>query len=203
MVVLRPDEELRELESLSLTIKSMFCEREKVPVSNINQKNDKSTQESQEWSFWDRLKENLRPPSAIYDHDNTSGHGISVNNFSIVSRQAQRVNDASLNKNLGKFQTPYLGWTSPFTQFLGAHSFNIGKYGSIRGCQLPPLALCLFLLHTYSVAIYGMYSLVSITFSPADLMKPCLCWNCESLSMITYIALLKQYKEFYNNNNWI
>ena len=32
MVVLRPDEELRELESLSLTIKSMFCEREKVPV---------------------------------------------------------------------------------------------------------------------------------------------------------------------------
>ena len=37
MVVLRPDEELRELESLSLTIKSMFCKREKVPVSNVNQ----------------------------------------------------------------------------------------------------------------------------------------------------------------------
>ena len=35
MVVLRPDEELRELESLSLTIKSMFCKREKVPVSNL------------------------------------------------------------------------------------------------------------------------------------------------------------------------
>ena len=30
----RPDEELRELESLSLTIKSMFCERENVPVIN-------------------------------------------------------------------------------------------------------------------------------------------------------------------------
>ena len=44
LVVLRPDEELRELESLSLTIKSMFCEREKVPVLNINQQNDKSTQ---------------------------------------------------------------------------------------------------------------------------------------------------------------
>ena len=38
MVVLRPDEELRELESLSLTIKSMFCEREKVPVSNTLEK---------------------------------------------------------------------------------------------------------------------------------------------------------------------
>ena len=33
-----------ELESLSLTIKSMFCEREKVPVINTNQENDKSTQ---------------------------------------------------------------------------------------------------------------------------------------------------------------
>ena len=30
LVVLRPDEELRDLESLSLTIKSMFCKREKV-----------------------------------------------------------------------------------------------------------------------------------------------------------------------------
>ena len=45
-VVLRPYEEVRELESLSLTIKSMFCEREKVPALNINQQNDKSTQES-------------------------------------------------------------------------------------------------------------------------------------------------------------
>ena len=45
LVVLRLDEELRELESLSLTIKSMFCERERVPVLNINQQNNKSTQE--------------------------------------------------------------------------------------------------------------------------------------------------------------
>ena len=34
LVVLRPDEVLRELESLSLTIKSMFFEREDVPVLN-------------------------------------------------------------------------------------------------------------------------------------------------------------------------
>ena len=34
-----------ELENLSLTIKSMFCKREKVPVSNVDQQNDKSTQE--------------------------------------------------------------------------------------------------------------------------------------------------------------
>ena len=31
----------------------MFCEREKVPVSNINQKNDKSTQEYQR-TIWIR-----------------------------------------------------------------------------------------------------------------------------------------------------
>ena len=51
MVVLRPDEELRELESLSLTIKSMFCEREKVPVLNSNQQNDKYTQEYQGFMY--------------------------------------------------------------------------------------------------------------------------------------------------------
>ena len=32
MVVLRPDEELSELESLSMTIKTMFCKREKVQI---------------------------------------------------------------------------------------------------------------------------------------------------------------------------
>ena len=45
MVVLRPDEELSELESFSMTTKTMFCEREKVPVLNVNQQNDKSAQE--------------------------------------------------------------------------------------------------------------------------------------------------------------
>ena len=42
--VLRPDEELRELESLSLAIKIMFCIREKVLLLDINQQNDKPTQ---------------------------------------------------------------------------------------------------------------------------------------------------------------
>ena len=44
MVVLRPDEELRELESLSLAINTMFCIREKVLLLDINQQNDKPTQ---------------------------------------------------------------------------------------------------------------------------------------------------------------
>ena len=36
----------------------------------------------------------------------------------------------------------------------------------------------------------------------SDLMKPCLNWHGEMLSMIAKIALLMQYKEFHNNN-WI
>ena len=36
----------------------------------------------------DRFKEHLRDPSPIYDHGNTSGHCISVENFSIVGRDA-------------------------------------------------------------------------------------------------------------------
>ena len=39
------DEELRELESLSLAIIIMFCIREKVLLLDINQQNDKPTQE--------------------------------------------------------------------------------------------------------------------------------------------------------------
>ena len=53
MLVLRPDEELRELESLSLAINIMFCIREKVLLLDINQQNDKSTQEYQR-EIWTR-----------------------------------------------------------------------------------------------------------------------------------------------------
>ena len=44
MVVFRPDEVLSEHESLSMATKTMFCEREKVDILNINQQNDKSTE---------------------------------------------------------------------------------------------------------------------------------------------------------------
>ena len=60
-----------------------------------------------------RLKEHLRAPFPICDHGNTSGHCISVDNFSIVSMETHditrtikesmyiRVNDPSLNSNIG------------------------------------------------------------------------------------------------------
>ena len=46
MVVLRPVEELSELESF-LWQQTMFCKREKVLVQNIKQQNNKHTQEYQ------------------------------------------------------------------------------------------------------------------------------------------------------------
>ena len=66
MVVLKPDEELRELGSLSLTIKSMFCKREKVPVSNVNQQNDKSTEEYQR-TIWIRSHSTVAPMGKLWE----------------------------------------------------------------------------------------------------------------------------------------
>ena len=53
MVVLRPEDELRELESLSVAINIMFCIREKVLLLHIKQQNDKLTQEYQ-GEIWTR-----------------------------------------------------------------------------------------------------------------------------------------------------
>ena len=56
----------------------------------------------------------------IYDHFKTTGHEVSLDNFSIVGRDDQsmtrtireamliRVNDPSLNRNIGKYQLPHI-----------------------------------------------------------------------------------------------
>ena len=71
-------------------------------------------------TFGDRLKEHLKAPSPIYDHSNTTGHNVNINNFSIVGRKEQnlsrlikesmfiRVNNPSLNKNMGKYHLPHV-----------------------------------------------------------------------------------------------
>ena len=58
------------------------------------------------------------PLSQYFDHCNTSGHKININKFTIVGREDQnitraikeailiRVNDPSLNKNIGKYHLP-------------------------------------------------------------------------------------------------
>ena len=71
-------------------------------------------------TFGERFKEHLRIPSPIYDHYNTTGHSTTIENFSIVGRKDQnlirgnkeaiyiRVNNPSLNRNIGKYHLPHI-----------------------------------------------------------------------------------------------
>ena len=71
-------------------------------------------------TFGERYKEHLKAPSPIYDHSNITGHNTTLNNFSIVGREEQnlsrlikesmfiRVNNPSLNKNIGKYHLPHV-----------------------------------------------------------------------------------------------
>ena len=71
-------------------------------------------------TFGERFKEYLKPPSQTYDHFNTTGHTITLENFSIVGKEDQnimrliteaiyiRINSPSLNKNIGKYHLPHI-----------------------------------------------------------------------------------------------
>ena len=71
-------------------------------------------------TFAERFREHQRSPSPIYDHYKTTGQEVSLDNFSIVGRDDQsmtrttreamliRVNDPSLNRNIGKYQLPHI-----------------------------------------------------------------------------------------------
>ena len=71
-------------------------------------------------TFAERFKEYQKAPSPIYDHSIRSDHEGNIGNFSIVGREDQnlirtikealyiRVNNPSLNKNLGKYHLPHI-----------------------------------------------------------------------------------------------
>ena len=71
-------------------------------------------------TFGERFKEHQKAPSPIFDHFNTTGHNISVENFNIGGREDQnlrratkealyiRVNNPSLNRNIGKYHLPHI-----------------------------------------------------------------------------------------------
>ena len=71
-------------------------------------------------TFGERFKEHLKAPSPIFDHSNISGHSTTINNFTVVGREEQnlsrlikesmfiRVNNPSLNKNIGKYHLPHI-----------------------------------------------------------------------------------------------
>ena len=68
----------------------------------------------------ERGSRNILAPSPIFDHYNTTGHQVSIENFSIVGREEQnlmraikgaiyiRVNNPSLNRNIGKYHLPHI-----------------------------------------------------------------------------------------------
>ena len=71
-------------------------------------------------TFEERFKEHLKASSPIYDHSNITGHNVTMENVSIVGREDQnlcrwikealykRVNNPSLNKNIGKYHLPHI-----------------------------------------------------------------------------------------------
>ena len=71
-------------------------------------------------TFAERFREHMKAPSPIHDHHSITGHEVSLDNFSIVGREDQniartikeailiRVNDPSLNRNIGKYQLPHI-----------------------------------------------------------------------------------------------
>ena len=71
-------------------------------------------------TFGERFKEHQKAPSPIYNHFNTTGHNVTIDNFSIVGRKDQnlsraikealyiRVNNPSLNRNISKYHLPHI-----------------------------------------------------------------------------------------------
>ena len=71
-------------------------------------------------TFGERYKEHLKAPSAIHHHSIQTGHPTNQNNFQIVGREGHnlarnikesiyiRVNNPSLNNNIGKFNLSHI-----------------------------------------------------------------------------------------------
>ena len=71
-------------------------------------------------TFGERFREHLKAPSPIYDHSNITGHTTALDNFHIVGREDHnlmrlikeaiylRVNNPSLNGNIGKYQLTHI-----------------------------------------------------------------------------------------------
>ena len=71
-------------------------------------------------TFGERYKEHLKDPSPIHQHSNHTGNPTSHNNFQIIGREGHslarnikesifiRVNNLTLNRNIGKFNFPHI-----------------------------------------------------------------------------------------------
>ena len=71
-------------------------------------------------TFGERYKEHLKDPSPIHHHNTQTNHPINHNNFKIIGREGHhlsryikesifiRVNNPTLNNNVGKFNLPHI-----------------------------------------------------------------------------------------------
>ena len=71
-------------------------------------------------TYGERYKEHLKAPSAIHHYSSQTGHPTSHNNFQIIGREGHnlarnikesiyiRVNNPTLNNNIGKFNLPHI-----------------------------------------------------------------------------------------------
>ena len=71
-------------------------------------------------TFGEMFREHLKAPFPIFDHHKTTGHQVSIEDLSIVGRGEQnlmraikealyiRVNNPSLNINIGKYHLPHI-----------------------------------------------------------------------------------------------
>ena len=81
-------------------------------------------------TFGERYKEHLKDPSPIHHHNNQTNHPINHNNFQIIGREGHhlsryikesifiRVNNPTLNSNVGKFNLPHI-WDRVLTNIPG------------------------------------------------------------------------------------
>ena len=68
----------------------------------------------------DRVKEHFKTPSPIHQHSNTTGHPLDLDLFKIIHKEVHshsrtikeamfvHIHDPTLNRNLGKYQLPYI-----------------------------------------------------------------------------------------------
>ena len=92
-------------------------------------------------TFGARYKEHLKDPLPIYQYSNHTGHLTIHNNFQILGREGHssarnikesifiRVNNPTLNRNIGKFNLPHI-WDRVL---LKTHGLNLKRYAQAVG----------------------------------------------------------------------
>ena len=96
-------------------------------------------------TFGERYKEHLKDPSPIHQHSNHTGHPTSHNNFQIIGREGHslarnikesifiRVNNPTLNGNIGKFNLPHIR----DRVLLKTHGLNLKRHVHAVGHVIP------------------------------------------------------------------